>query len=88
MVQGNQLSEFLSGRPSPPGGTSADYLSSICSSMAAFITLNKPQNRGQVAPTSGEQTKEDSDLMIPGTQLPMKQWTMSVIEIDLYLYNL
>ena len=44
----------------------------FCSSMAAFITLNKPHNRGQVAPTSGEQSNEDSDWMTLGIYLPMK----------------
>ena len=30
----------------PPGGTSADYLSSNCSRMAAFMIRDKPYNRG------------------------------------------
>ena len=30
----------------PPGGTSADYLSSNCSRMAAFMIRDKPHNRG------------------------------------------
>ena len=73
MVLGNQLSEFLSGSPSPPGGTSADYLSSTCTSMAAFVIQNKPHNRGQLAPTSGEQFIEDSDLMNPDTSISNEQ---------------
>ena len=59
----------------------------FCSSMAAFIILMKPHNRGQVAPTSGEQSNDVSDWMTPGIYSPMKARNI-VCDYKLYWFSI